>query len=143
MCSMAEQIAARHGLRPEEYLVDGGFATTDDIDALDARGTTVYTPIKDEDRKRRKGEDPFAPRRGDSSAVAAWRQRMGTESAKMIYKQRAQIAEFPNAGCRNRGLIQFLVRGLRKTKAVVLWQALAHNLQRTIALCAAARLAPY
>jgi transposase len=143
MSPMVEQVEARHDQRPEDYLVDGGFGTTDDIDALDARGTTVYTPIKEEDKKRRKGEDPFAPRKGDSPAVAAWRKRMGTESAKNIYKQRAQTAEFPNAGCRNRGLIQFVVRGLRKTKAVALWHALAHNLQRTLALRAEAGLAPF
>jgi transposase len=141
MAPLADQVQARHGQSPQEYLADGGFATTDDIDALQARGTTVYTPIKEEDRKRRQGQDPFAPRPGDSPAVAAWRQRMGTESAKATYKQRAPTAEFPNAGCRNRGLIQFVVRGLRKTKAIALWHALAHNLQRTLALRAAAGLA--
>jgi hypothetical protein len=143
MAPMHDQVQERHGETPQDYMADGGFATTDDIDALEARGTTVYTPIKEEDRKRRKGEDPFAPRKGDSPAVAAWRKRMGTESAKNIYQQRAQTAEFPNAGCRNRGLIQFVVRGLRKVKAIALWHALAHNLQRTLALRAAAGMAPF
>jgi transposase len=141
MSPMHDQVQEKHGEIPQDYMADGGFATTDDIDALDARGTTVYTPIKEADRKRRKGVDPFAPRPGDSPAVAAWRKRMGTESAQQIYKQRAQTAEFPNAGCRNRGLIQFVVRGLRKAKAVVLWHALAHNLQRTLRLRAEAGLA--
>mgnify|MGYP000592577444 FL=1 len=72
--------------------------------------------------------------------MAAWRERMGTESAKEIYKQRSATAEFPNAGCRNRGLIRFVVRGLTKTKAVSLWHALAHNFQRTLSLRAAAGL---
>ena len=103
-------------------------------------GTRVYAPVKDEEKKREKGEDPFERRKGDSDEVATWRRRMGTESAKEIYKQRAATAEFPNAGCRNRGLLQFLVRGRLKTKAVSLWQALAHNFQRTLSLRAAAGL---
>jgi len=39
---------------------------------------------------------------------------------------------------RNRGLQRFLVRGLRKVKAVVLLYALAHNLMRAVALRASA-----
>jgi hypothetical protein len=39
-----------------------------------------------------------------------------------------------NALARNRGLRQFLVRGLPKVKAVLLWFALAHDLMRSVAL---------
>lgn len=141
MSPMRDQIEAHYDERPQEYLTDGGFATIADIETLESSGTAVYAPIKEADKKRRKGEDPFAPQKGDSPAVAAWRRRMGTESAQKIYQQRAQTAEFPNAGCRNRGLIQFVVRGLRKTKAVAVWHALVHNLRRMLALRAAAGLA--
>jgi len=41
------------------------------------------------------------------------RQRMGTPEAKEIYKERSSTAECVNAISRNRGLRQFLVRGLR------------------------------
>ncbi len=140
MTPMVDQVEERHAARPKEYLADGGFSTLKDIEALELSGTQVYAPVKDEEKKRKKGEDPFGRRKGDSDEVAAWRQRMGTESAKEIYKQRAATAEFPNAGCRNRGLLRFLVRGQPKTKAVSLWQALAHNFQRTLSLRAAAGL---
>lgn len=96
--------------------------------------------VKDKDKKLAQGEDPFARRPGDCDEVATWRERMGTTSAQEIYKQRAATAEFPNAGCRNRGLRQFLVRGLQKTRAVSLWHALAHNFHRMRALRAAAGL---
>lgn len=140
MGAMVDQIEERYQQRPGEYLADGGFSTYDDIAALESSGTTVFTPVREAEKKLAKGEDPFAPRKSDSPGLAAWRQRMGTEAAKEIYKQRAGTAEFPNAGCRNRGLTQFLVRGLRKTKAVALWQALAHNFHRMLALRAAAGL---
>lgn len=97
-------------------------------------GTKVYAPVmKSKDAQR----DPHTPRDDDSPAVAQWRQRMATPEAKEIYKQRAATAECSNAQARNRGLQQFLVRGLRKVKAVALWHALAHNFTRTIALRAA------
>ena len=138
---MMDQVEARYATRPGEHLVDGGFSALDDIEALESSGTKVYAPVKDEEKKRERGEDPFARRKDDSDPVAAWRERMGTDSAKEIYKQRAATAEFPNAGCRNRGLTQFLVRGLEKAKAVTLWHALAHNFHRTLSLRAAAGLA--
>ena len=140
MTPMVNQIQEHYGTQPEEYLVDGGFSTLDDIERLESSQTKVYAPVKNEEQKRKKGDDPFARRKGDSDEVAAWRERMGTESAKKIYKQRSATAEFPNAGCRNRGLMQFVVRGLTKTKAVSLWHALAHNFQRTLSLRAAAGL---
>lgn len=63
---------------------------------------------------------------------------MGTVEAKTIYKERAATSECVNAIARNRGLRQFLVRGLAKVKAVLLWFALAHNLMRAVALRRAA-----
>ena len=75
---------------------------------------------------------PCARQRHDSDEYFAYRQRMKTAEAKKIYKQRSSIAEFPNAGCRNRGLQQFVLRGLKKTRIVALWHALTHNLQMIV-----------
>ena len=60
---------------------------------------------------------------------------MGTPEAKAIYEERASTAECVNAIARNRGLRQFLVRGLPKVRTVLLWFAIAHNLMRAVALC--------
>jgi transposase len=141
MTPMVEQIEARYGEAPCEWLVDGGFATRRAIEEVSApeRGTMVYAPVKEEEKKRAAGVDPFASRPRDSTAVAVWRVRMGTEEAKTIYKERAATAECVNAIARNRGLYQFRVRGLKKVLAVVLWYALAHNLMRGLALLAAAK----
>ncbi len=141
MTPMADQLQERYGERPDEWLADGGFSTLDDIKSLESQGTKVYTPVKDEEKKRTKGEDPFAERRGDSAEVAAWRQRMGSEEAQTIYQERAGTAEFSNAGCRNRGLYQFPVRGQEKVKSIALWQALAGVFQRALGLRREAGLA--
>jgi transposase len=137
LAPMAEQLRERYGQAPAEMLVDGGFAAHDDIIAV-ARpevGCTVYAPVPE---PRDPTRDPHQPRPGDPEAIAQWRQRMGTEEAKVIYKERAATSECVNAIARNRGLRQFLVRGLEKVKAVLLWFALAHNLMRTVALRQAA-----
>jgi hypothetical protein len=55
---------------------------------------------------------------------------MGTPEAKEIYKERAATAECVNAIARNRGLRNFLVRGIPKCLAVLTLFALAHNVLR-------------
>ena len=53
---------------------------------------------------------------------------MAGDEAKEIYKQRGATAECANAQARNRGLTQFLVRGVEKVKTIALWHALTHNM---------------
>jgi transposase len=138
LAPMVEQHQERYEKVPDNALVDGGFATKDDIQQVEQGGTTVYAPVqKSKDPQR----DAHTPRPDDPPAVAQWRQRMATDEAKAIYRQRASTAECVNALARNRGLQRFLVRGLRKVKAVVLWYVLAHNLMRAVALRAAAATA--
>jgi hypothetical protein len=134
---MVEQVKERYEVVPDEVLVDGGFAQHDRIEAVSAPGLggTVYAPVP---KPRDSQVDRHAPKPGDGAAVAAWRQRMGTEEAKVAYKERAATAECVNALARGRGLIQLLVRGLAKVKAIALWHALAHNLLRAASLRAAA-----
>jgi transposase len=134
LAPMVEQHQERFEHVPKEALVDGGFAKNEDIEKVQQGGTTVYAPVqksKDPDR------DSHTPRPDDSPEIAAWRKRMATDEAKIIYRERAATAECVNALSRNRGLQQFRVRGLRKVKAVVLLYALAHNLMRAVTLRAA------
>jgi hypothetical protein len=106
---MLQQIEQRTGVRPIEMLVDGGYAQHQAIDQAAQQQVTLYAPVP----KPRKGDtrDPHAPREDDSEAVAAWRQRMGTEEAKEIFKQRAATAEAVNADAKeHRGLDSLAVR---------------------------------
>jgi transposase len=129
MGQCVDRIAGRYGRAPEEMLVDAGFGSLRDIDHVKrTHGTTTYAPVKNEKKIKGRGEDPYAPREGDTAAVVEWRRRMGTESARAIYKQRSSSAEWVNAGCRNRGLHRLVVRGVEKVRCCALWQALAHNL---------------
>jgi hypothetical protein len=119
---------------PTEVLVDGGFVSLEQIETATARGCKVFAPVTKPKNPQR---DLHVPLPTDSPAVAEWRQRMGTDEAKQIYKLRAATAECVNAIARNRGLQQLPVRGLVKNKAVLLWYAIAHNLMRKLSLPAA------
>ena len=132
---MVQQIEADQEKLPDaaEYYIDGGFASNADLENVSGHGVTVYAPVKAAKKKQQRGEDPYAPKRGDTPHVASWRQRMGTAEAQEKYKQRSKT-EFPNATCRNRGLQRFFVRGLGKVKTVVLWYVFIHNLFRGVAL---------
>ncbi len=147
---MVEQVTARCGHTPDEWLVDGGYTKHEQIDAV-ADKTTLYAPVP-EPKQPKKADatgdtntdtepeaavapiDKHEPKASDSAAVSAWRVRMGTDDAKKIYKDRAATAECVNAQARNRGLVLLPVRGKAKVKCIALWYALAHNLVRMLSL---------
>lgn len=131
---MLEQLEQRYRRQPEEALVDGGFASRETINEAAKRGCVVYAPLKEEGKQLAAGKDPYVPKKGDSPAVAAWRERMGTEAAKLIYRLRCQTAEWVNALCRNRGFWQMPVRGQPKCRTVALLYAITHNIVRTVKL---------
>jgi transposase len=75
------------------------------------------------------------PEPEDPPEIKNWRERMETDEAKKIYRERASTAECVNAQVKGRyGLRRFLVRGVPKVTCVVLLVALTHNLMRWHAL---------
>jgi hypothetical protein len=140
LAPMVAQVEQRLGRTPEQWLVDGGFPGHAQIDAV-AGKTELYAPVpRPKASKGKDGDEPpapgseFEPKPGDSDAVAQWRQRMGSDAAREIYKDRAATAECVNAQARNRGLQRMPVRGLAKVRCVVRLYALAHNLMRMATL---------
>ena len=134
---MVEQVEQRTSRLPDAYLADGGFVKREDITTLERRGVTVYAPAQSS-RSTTSGRTKTTPRKDDTSEVAGWRERMETEEAKEIYKERAATAECVNAHARRYGLTQLLVRGADKVLSVLLLVAITHNLLRWIQLSAGA-----
>lgn len=124
--AMVEQVAERSAQLPDDWLMDGGFASRSSIEQVEAHGVRVLAPVqapKDPER------DPHQPLPEDSPTLAGWRVRMGTEAAQETYRLRASTIELVNAQARTwHGLTQLRVRGLAKARCVALWVALAHNL---------------
>ena len=131
MQPMYERVRAGYGRTPRSWLVDGGFVNLAGIGALGAHGTEVIAPRP---ASRKAETDPAARKRGDSDAVAAWRERMDTERAKALYRLRGATVECANAQGRRRGLLQFASYGTVKARCEVLWQALAQYVTRCRAL---------
>jgi transposase len=134
------QIETTYDERPKQALVDGGYASNQDVEETYARGIEVYTPLKNENKDLLNGKDPYAPKARDGEGMKALRARMGTREAKALYKERAATAEWVNAGMRQRGLTRLTVRGLTKVKKVLVLHALVHNLWQTLRLVVAKKL---
>lgn len=130
MSPLHKNVRERYGKVPDNYTVDGGFATNDDITKVEQAGSRVAAPMTHDERIRARGGDPHARRAGDSDEMALFRERMRTDEAQDVLKQRPSIAEFPNAECRNRGLQQFRVRGQDKVRTASLWYAITFNFMR-------------
>jgi transposase len=61
--------------------------------------------------------------------VTEFRQKMQSEQAREIYRQRAQVAETPNLWIKEKfGLRRFSVRGLSKVGMEALWACLTYNI---------------
>jgi transposase len=68
--------------------------------------------------------------------MAAFQVKMETPEAQAIYKQRAGVAEFPNAWIKDKiKLRQFRLRGLVKVTLEAVWACLTYNICQWIRLC--------
>ena len=77
-----------------------------------------------------------------SPILQQFAEKMETDAAKAIYRQRGAVAEFPNAWIKEKmGLKQFRLRGLVKVGLEVLWAALTYNIQQWIRLSWRTKLA--
>ncbi len=70
-----------------------------------------------------------------SPDLIEFRKKMKTDESKVIYKTRAQVAEFPNLWIKTKfGLRQFSVRGVAKARVESRWVALTYNILQWIRL---------
>jgi transposase len=71
-------------------------------------------------------------------AIEAFDEKMRRAEALALYKQRAPLAEFPNAWIKTKlKLRRFATRGLERVQCEALWAALTFNLQRMFKLAPA------
>jgi len=128
---MIDQVEERTGRHSQEWLLDGGYASRDTVDGMNAKNVMLFAPVPE----RKNNPDPYAIKPKDSEAVAAWKKRMQSEEAKTIYKERGSTVELIHGDLKTwRTLGRFLVRGKRKVYCVLLWNALAYNVLRYLAL---------
>ena len=64
-----------------------------------------------------------------------FRQKMKSEEARAIYRERGPLAEFPNCWIKEKlGLRKFRLRGLAKVGAEALWAVLTYDILQWIRL---------
>ena len=126
---VVEQIKDRLKILPQRLLADTHYATKDDIVDLAAQGVAVYMPADKRDAKPESQRKRDQQRSREPEPVKAWRERMDQDESKAIYRRRGRI-EAVNGILKWRGLGIMRVRSIAKVTAVVLMQALAHNLWR-------------
>jgi len=120
-----EEIKRRYDRKPGRVLADGGFDGKADIEELHQQNIEAFCPVPGS-----KGKPvPAAPKHGEGAGVRAWRERMSRQESHEVLQQRI-TCEHAHAHMRNRGLQQFIVRGMQKAKAVMLWHVHAFNFQR-------------
>jgi len=110
---------------PKTWLADSAYANKNDADKAEHEFSDVVlysTPTSNGKT------DAFTPRATDNTAMANLRKRMSTKEAQSKYKKRASTAEFANAMAKNRGMHEFLIRGLRKVKNMAMIYAIVHNM---------------
>jgi transposase len=72
----------------------------------------------------------------EAAEVRALREKMKTDWAQEVYKQRSAVAEFPHAWIKEKfGLRRFRLRGLVKVRIEALWVCLTYNICQWIRLC--------
>lgn len=76
------------------------------------------------------------PRTENDLPVVAFFEKTQTDEAKAIYRQLAEVAEFPNTWIKAKfGLRQFRLRGIIKAGMKALWTCLTYNIKLWIRLC--------
>jgi transposase len=115
---------------PKNWVGDSAYSGQEDLNTTAELfpNCRYYAPPKD------KRFDPKKHRSKDSEAIKKWRDMIDTDGVSEIYKNRCSTAEFSNAQVKNRGLREFLVRGIEKVKGVVLLNAIAQNISRYLNL---------
>ena len=131
---MIEQLKSRFGRVPKKTVTDAAYATQENITQATQNQVIPVSSIPRAKQLKKNDKDPHEQQPRDTKDYVAFRKRMLEPENIELCKTRPSVAEFPNADCRNRGLLQFNVRGLTKAKTVALWHAICFNLRRQITL---------
>jgi transposase len=128
---MYEKVCRHFNKMPLEWLVDAGYSNRKEIEKVSEINSNckIYMPLNPRNSSKKSQSKP-----SESKAVEEWRKNMLTIEAQDIYKERAATSECVNANARNRGLQQFVVRGLTKVMSSMCILALTHNMIRMISL---------
>lgn len=117
---------------PKTWLADSAYANKHDAEQA---GNEFPSVLLHSNPTSNGKADALTPRASDNDAMINLRKRMSSEEAQLKYTKRASTAEFVNATAKNRGMSEFLVKGLRKVKNMALIYAIVHNMSMYFTYC--------
>ncbi len=123
--AMRPEVERRTGVKIKTHITDAGYLSKPTVEREEGAGVTRIMPLP----IGRDGEPGTECQPGDGPGVRAWRDRMQTDDAKALLRQRSGVAETPNAELKTyRAMERLTVRGLAKVTSVVLLGAIVYNL---------------
>lgn len=123
--AMRPQVEARTGVKVKRHVTDAGYRRKQAVEREESAGVQRIMPLPE----KADGELSAQPLPGDGPGVRAWRERMQSEEAKALLRERSGVAETPNAELKTyRAMDRMLVRGLRKVSSVLLLGVIVYNL---------------
>jgi transposase len=123
--AMRPEVERRTKVPVKTHVTDAGYLSKETVEREAAAGVERVMPLPTNPG----GEPAVACQPGDGPGVRAWRERMQTDEAKALLRQRSGIAETPNAELKvYRAMDRLLVKGLAKARNVVLLSVIVYNL---------------
>ena len=123
--AMRPEVERRTGVAVKTHVTDAGYLNKATVEREATAGVERIMPLPTNPG----GEPAVAYQPSDGPGVCAWRDRMQTDQAKELLRQRSGIAETPNAELKAyRSMDRLLVRGIDKATSVVLMNAIIYNL---------------
>lgn len=126
---MLAEVERQCRAQPEKVLADSGFYSGQNLDALQARGMDGYIPDSNLARELNTGKAAGGKPRVRHRETRRMRQKLRRPAGRKIYQQRKAIVE-PVIGTlkEQRGMRQFLRRGLAGVAGELVLAALSYNL---------------
>jgi transposase len=123
--AMRPEVERRTGGKVKVHVTDAGYLGKPTLEREEMAGVQRIMPLP----TKPDGQPATAHQPDDGPGVRQWRDRMQTEEAKAIMRQRSGFAETPNAELKTvRAMDRLLVRGLSKATNVVLIGVIVYNL---------------
>jgi hypothetical protein len=123
--AMRPEVERRTGVTVKTHVTDAGYLNKETVEREETAGVERVMPLPTNPG----GEPAAACQPSDGPGVRAWRQRMQTDEAKALLRQRSGVAETPNGELKAyRAMDRVLVRGTTKATSVILMGAIVYNL---------------
>lgn len=136
--AMRPEVERRTGVTVKTHVTDAGYLQKETVEREAAAGVERVMPLP-----TKHGQPCTTPQAKDGPGVRDWRERMQTERAKAMVRQRSGIAETPNAELKTfRALDRLLVRGITKVTNVVLLGVIVYNFTHFASVFIGQPLAP-